>query len=170
MSFPASKSNINKIRKSRVKKVKNFRPQMTSLVDIMTILLVFLVKSFSTDGNTINVPNDVVLPASSARKAPKATVIISVNNKYLVAGGENIASVKNIIKNDKLLIAPLFKWLSDKKEITEKVAKYSTKTTFKGDITIQGDRKIPFKLLQKIMFTCGRVGFNNFSLAVIQEE
>jgi biopolymer transport protein ExbD len=41
---------------------------------------------------------------------------------------------------------------------------------FKGNVTIQGDREIPFGVLKKIMFTCGRVGFNNMLLAVNQEE
>jgi len=36
----------------------------------------------------------------------------------------------------------------------------------KGDITIQGDKEIPFRILKKIMYTCGQVGYNNIHLAV----
>jgi biopolymer transport protein ExbD len=50
--------------------------------------------------------------------------------------------------------------------MTEKIVQYSTKTTFKGDVTIQGDKRIRFRLLKKIMYTCGQQGFNNFNLAV----
>lgn len=170
MSFPVGKSNVSKVRKSRGGKVKSFRPQMTSLVDIMTILLVFLVKSFSAEGNVMNVPNDVQLPTSTAKEAPKPAVILSINNNVMVVDGNYIARVGEVMKKKDLLIDPLYKWLMRRKETTERIAEFSTKTEFKGDITIQGDKEISFALVQKIMFTCGRVGFNNFSLAVIQEE
>ena len=170
MSFPVCKSSGKKIRKSRTKTLKGSKLQLTSLVDIMTILLVFLVKSFSTEGNVMNIPNDIKLPVSSARKAPKPAVVISINNRYIVAEGEKITLVKNILENDNLLILPLYKWLEQKRNLTEKIAERSTKTAFKGNVTIQGDKKIQFLLLQKIMFTCGRTGYNNFSLAVIQEK
>jgi hypothetical protein len=39
-----------------------FRPQLTSLIDVMTILLVFLIKSFSVDGNLITPSDDLILP------------------------------------------------------------------------------------------------------------
>ena len=93
MSFPASKSKTMKLKKSRRTEVKSFRPQMTSLIDIMTILLVFLVKSFSTEGNVMNIPSDVALPVSSAKKQPKPAVVISVNHNYLVVEGEYISPI-----------------------------------------------------------------------------
>jgi biopolymer transport protein ExbD len=169
MSFPVGKAQ-QKGRKSRAIKVKSTKPQLTSLCDMMTILLVFLIKTFSTEGNVMNIPNDIKLPVSIAQKAPKPTPILSVNQKYLVVEGVNVGSVKEVLESGDLLIQPLYDWLQERRNTTEEIAKYSTKTEFKGDITIQGDQKIPYKLLQKIMYTCGQTGFNNFSLAVLQNE
>ena len=53
---------------------------------------------------------------------------------------------------------------------SEELGKLDSKMGFRGKITIQGDRDIPFEVLKKIMFTCGQVGFNNMLLAVHQEE
>lgn len=170
MSFPVSKSKQVKMKKNRGAKVKSFKPQITSLMDVMTILLVFLVKSFSAEGNVMNIPKDVELPVSSAKKAPKPMVAISISNNYLVFDDEYIAPVKEVLNSPELMIDPLFAKLEERKEMTEKIAEFSTKTEFMGNVTIQGDKKIPFKILQKIMFTCGQVGYNNFSLAVLQEE
>ena len=36
-------------------------------------------------------------------------------------------------------------------------------------VTIQGDRAIEFQLLEKVMYTCGEAGFEQLSLAVLQE-
>ncbi len=170
MSFPACKSSGMKPRKTRARTPKAFKVQLTSLVDVMTILLVFLIKSFSAEGNVMNVPQDIKLPASTAQKQPKPAIILSINNRILLAEGDPVADMTEMIKTDDLLIEPLYNWLGKRRSMTEKIAQYSTTTEFKGEIAIQGDRKIPFRLLQKIMFTCGRVGYSNFSLAVIQEE
>ncbi len=170
MSFPVSKSNRKRLRKTDAGNVKGFRPQLTSLVDVMTILLIYLLKSFSSEGEIITVSQDLQLPESSARKSPELTVTLMVNNEFLMAEDEHIASVQAILATDDLTIAPLEDWLQRRREMTEKIEKYSNDTKFTGDITIQGDRRIKFRLLKKIMYTCGRQGYNNFSLAVRKRE
>jgi len=167
MSFPASKSSMKFVRKPRSNKaLKGFRPQLTSLVDVMTILLVYLLQSFSAEGNIITVSKELVLPQSSAQKTPALAVTLTINTKHIIAEGTPVASVDQVLASDELVIEPLFNWLSQRRAMTEKIGQYSTTTKFTGDITIVGDRRIRFRLLKKIMYTCGQQGFNNFSLIV----
>jgi biopolymer transport protein ExbD len=167
MSFPASKSNMKRVRKSRSKKeIKSVKPQMTSLIDLMTVIIIFLLQSFSTEGQIISVSNDLSLPKSSAKKTPELNVNIIVTNKYIMAENEKLVSVDEVLANDDLVVPQLSEWLGQRRELTEKIARYSTQTTFKGNVTIQGDKRIHFRLLKKIMYTCGQQGFNNFALAV----
>ena len=169
MSFPASKGNV-KPRKMRKREFRAIKPQITSLIDVLILIIVFLIQSFSMEESAMNIPRDIMLPLSSAKKAPKSMPVIGLNNNALVADGQMLGLVSDMIASDELLFEPLYNWLVNRKEITEGIAKYSTKIEFKGEVAIQGDKKIPFKLLQKIMFTCGQVGYNNFSLAVTQRE
>jgi biopolymer transport protein ExbD len=167
MSFPASKSNQKRLRKSRGKKeIQSVKPQMTSLIDLMTVIIIFLLQSFSTEGQIVTVSKELTLPKSSAKKNPELTVNIIVTNKYVMAENEKLVSVEEVLNNDDLVVPQLHEWLGQRRELTEKIARYSTKTTFKGNVTIQGDKRIHFRLLKKIMYTCGQQGFNNFSLAV----
>jgi biopolymer transport protein ExbD len=167
MSFPASKSNQKQLRKPRSNKnLKAFKPQMTSLIDLMTVIIIFLLQSFSTEGQIITVSNDLSLPKSSARKTPELNVNIVVTNKYIMAENEKLVAVDDVLSNDDLVVPQLYAWLGQRREMTEKIAQYSTKTTFKGNVTIAGDKRIHFRLLKKIMYTCGQQGFNNFALAV----
>jgi biopolymer transport protein ExbD len=173
MSFRVSKSNQKNIRKTRSKKnMKGFRPQLTSLVDVMTILLIYLLKSFSSEGEIITVSKDLMLPESTSEKAPKLTLVIMVNNDYILLGDDTrpVALVDEVLASDELIIPGLEQRLRLRREATEKIEQYSTKTKFTGDVTIQGDRRIRFRLLKKIMYTCGQQGFNNFSLAVLRQE
>lgn len=170
MSFPVSK--CKQLRKPRSQKnLKGFRPQLTSLVDVMTILLIYLLKSFSAEGEIITLSKDLMLPESSASKNPEPTVVLTVNNDYILAENINhIANVDDVIASDDLVIPELAEWLRQRRITTEKIEQYSTSTKFKGDITIQGDKRIRFSLLKKIMYTCGQEGYNNFSLAVQKQE
>jgi biopolymer transport protein ExbD len=166
MSFPASKSNLKRVRKVRIKQVKSVKPQMTSLIDLMTVIIIFLLQSFSTEGQIVTVSSDLSLPRSSAKKPPELTVNIVVTNRYVMAETERLVDVDEVLGNDDLVVPQLYEWLGRRRELTEKIAQYSTTTTFKGNVTIQGDRRIHFRLLKKIMYTCGQQGFNNFALAV----
>jgi biopolymer transport protein ExbD len=69
MSFPVSKSKLKQLQKPRSKKnLKAIKPQLTSLIDVMTILLIYLLKSFSSEGEIVTVSKDLMLPESSAKK------------------------------------------------------------------------------------------------------
>jgi len=148
------------------KNLRSFKPQMTSLIDLMTVIIIFLLQSFSTEGQIITVSNDLKLPASSARKPPELTVNVIVTGTYIMAETDKLASVPEVLRSDDLVIPQLADWLRQRREMTEKISQYSTKTTFTGTVTIQADKRIHFRLLKKIMYTCGREGFNNFAFAV----
>jgi len=171
MSFPVSKSNLQRLRKSRGKKnMQGCKPQLTSLVDVMTILLIYLLTSFSSEGEIITVTKELMLPESSANQKPKLTVVITVNNNYILAENVHVANVDDVLASDDLVIPGLLRWLEGRRLTTETIEKYSDKVKFKGEITIQGDKRIRFRLLKKIMYTCGQQGYNNFSLAVLKKE
>jgi biopolymer transport protein ExbD len=171
MSFPASKSNIKQVRKSRGSRtVKAFKPQLTSLIDVMTILLIYLLQSFSSEGDIVTVHKSLILPESSAKKNPELRTTLTVNNSYILAEDVKVATVEEVLTSDELIIPGLNDWLEMRREKTEKIEQYSTKTKFKGEITIHGDKRIRFRLLKKIMYTCGQQGYNNFSLAVRKRE
>jgi len=172
MSFPVSKSNQKQLRKARTdKSLKAFKPQLTSLIDVMTILLIYLLKSFSSEGEIVTLSKDLMLPESSAKKKPELTVVLTINNKYILAENEKyLTSVDKVLSTDDLIIPELNNWLESRRETTKEIEKHSTDTKFTGDITIQADKHIRFRLLKKIMYTCGRQGYNNFSLAVLKRE
>ncbi|MBN1758454.1 MAG: biopolymer transporter ExbD [Chitinispirillaceae bacterium] len=171
MSFPASKSPQKQVRKTRGnRKIKTFKPQLTSLVDVMTILLIYLLQSFSSEGDIVTVHKDLILPESTAKKSPELRVTITVNNTFILAEDIRVASVDEVLTSEELVIPGLYDWLQQRREATEKIERYSTKTKFKGEVTIHGDKRIRFRLLKKIMYTCGQQGYNNFSLAVRRRE
>jgi biopolymer transport protein ExbD len=152
------------------KSTGSFTLRLTSMIDMFTILLVFLLHSFSAEGEIMSVSQDLRLPESTAKKPPKATPILVVTNEWLILDGKPVEKFANVVQQKDVTIGKLGRQLLEIKAFSEDLGQLDSNMGFKGSITIQGDREIPFEVLKKIMFTCGQVGFNNMLLAVHQEE
>ncbi|HEX3019763.1 MAG TPA: biopolymer transporter ExbD [Chitinispirillaceae bacterium] len=140
-----------------------FRPQLTSLVDVMTILLVFLIKSFSVEGNLITPSQDLVLPVSSSEKLPQLRTSIEITKNAVISEGHTIVTMEELSRNDSMVIKPLFDWM----KVVHSRNK-NPKTV--SSLLIQCDREIEFSVVKKVMFSCSKAGFIDFSVLVVQEE
>ena len=152
------------------KSERSFTLRLTSMIDMFTILLVFLLQSFSAEGEIMSVSKDLRLPESTAQKPPTATPILVVTNEWVILDGKPVEKISTVMQQKKVTIGKLRSRLAEVRDFSEELGKLDSKMGFRGKITIQGDRDIPFEVLKKIMFTCGQVGFNNMLLAVHQEE
>ena len=148
----------------------DFRLRLTSMIDMFTILLVFLLKSYSAEGQIVTLSKDLRLPDSTAEKPPISTPIIIVTQEWLLLDDEQLVQIAEVARSKALEILPLKKRLQEKRALAERLGRMDAALGFKGNITIQGDREIPFRILKKIMYTCGRVGYNNILLAVNKQE
>ena len=135
---------------------------MVSLMDIFTILVFFLLVT-SSDSNTLPSTKSLDLPVSTTDKVPKKTLVIMVNNDDIKINGKTIVPVKAAVNNGKTIVPELALSLI-------KFAKKEDKKKKRYNITIMGDKKIPYKLLKKIMLTCAGTKYANISLAVVQKK
>lgn len=140
---------------------------MVSLMDIFTILVFFLLVSSSTVQDLPNT-KEIKLPDSIAEKLPKETVVIMVSSKDIVVQGKKVADVAAVKS------ANLPEIYNLKKELERISKRQIVATTPDGkplprEVTIMGDKEIPYELLKKIMFTCTRANYTNISLAVMRK-
>ncbi len=139
------------------------------LIDIFTNILLFLLVSYSAEGNILTVDPKFKLPVSTSTQAPKMSLMIQVTEGDLMMDGVRIADVKKILNGNELVIDPLYDALNKNTQKVEFILKKNPSFKFTGEIMIQGDKRIPFALLQKIMYTCGQAGYSNISLAVFSK-
>ena len=140
------------------------------MIDMFTILLVFLLKSFSTEGQIMTVAKDLRLPESTATKPPEVASIIVVTPQWILLDGNRIVQTPQVAESKGVIVKPLHAELTRLRKLTESIASLSQGMEFTGNIVIQGDRSIPFEVLKKIMYTCGSVGYNNMLLAVTRTD
>lgn len=146
------------------------KPQMTSLVDVLTVLVFFLLKNFSTEGEIMTPSKGLELPVSSARARPENALTIAISQRHIMVEGAPVALVSEETAREGLEIPALSRFLEDKRKQTEEIAQYDGSVEFSGKLTIQGDRQIPYWLLQKVLATCGESGYSSFSLAVMKKD
>ena len=169
LNLGGSKFTMASRRRGRGGKPESLR--LTSMIDMFTILLVFLLKSYSADGQIMTVSNDLLLPESSAQKRPKSTPIVTVTNNYLLLDDERVATTESVLRGPaNKPINALMASLQEKRQISEALAKQNSRMKFKGEVSIQGDRKIPFRILKRIMMSCGKAGYGDIYLAVTKTE
>jgi len=146
------------------------KPQMTSLVDVLTVLVFFLLKNFSSEGEIVTPAKHLELPQSSAKARMEMTLTVAISQKHIIAEGVPVALVSEETARPEPGIPGLARFLEDKRKQTEQISQYDANVSFKGKLTIQGDRQIPFALLQKVLATCGENGYSSFSLAVMRKD
>lgn len=147
------------------KKVLNL--PLTSLMDVFTILVFFLL-FHSGSSEILETPKQIKLPDSVVESKPRVTVVIMVSPEIVLVQGEAV------IKTDQLLDTSV----GAIPEITERLAQLerniigiNSKTAVDSkEVTILADKMIPFRALKKIMSTCTNSGYGRISLAVIQKD
>ena len=169
-NFDRDDDKIFYVRPKKRRSYSTITLRLTSMIDMFTILLFFLLQSFSAEGELMTVASDLKLPESTAKTPPRAAPILSITSEWIILDGAPIEKIAAVRALDRLNIDKLYLQLQQIRQFSENLGQLDAKMGFKGAIIIQGDREIPFDILKKIMFTCGQVGYNNMMLAVIQQE
>ncbi|MBP6514948.1 MAG: biopolymer transporter ExbD [Steroidobacteraceae bacterium] len=140
---------------------------LVSMMDIFTILVFFLLVN-SADVQTLEPPETVSLPESIAQDKPRETVVVTVTNEQVLVQGEPVARVADIDAQPGNLIAPLAAALRGQSDRLLQRAAASDLSA--REITILGDRGVPYRVLKKVMATCTEADYGKLSLAVLQKE
>lgn len=154
----------------------SFKIQITSMVDMFVILLVFLLKSYSTSPVNITPKEGLRIPESSATTDPVDVVklIVSTDGVYVedkkvmdLEGGRVPASVADA--KDPSFLRALYEALDARAKLAKGISEVNDTFEFDGKVLLQADRTLPYELLQKVMYTSMMAGYAEVKLAVAQK-
>lgn len=146
---------------------------LNSMMDMMTIILVFLLKSYGEEPIVI-LPNTDV-PLSVAEVLPKDMTVLTINKEGIFLVRQRVLDIEdgkvpgNFKKGGEsgLIIEPLENELRKEVEKLKGIANASGKA-FEGDMTIIADQSTNYRLLVEVMQTAIGTEFKRFRFAVIQ--
>ena len=155
---------IKRMSRNRVKMVTKMN--LTSLMDVFTILVFFLLVN-SGSVELVEAPKNVQLPESRVETKPRETVVIFVSPDDVLVQGQIVARVDDILEGQAGIFDSLTSRLA---ELKANVIGPSTLSVAGSlEVTILADKSVPFVVIRRIMTTCTDEGYENVSLAVIEK-
>ena len=155
----------------RIKRMSRNRvtiPKMnlTSLMDVFTILVFFLLVNSATT-EVLETPKQIKLPASVVEEKPRETVVIFISQIEVTVQGESVIQTAEILASETPNIGAIGARLA---ELSETVIGLNTETIAQSqEVTVLADRDVPFAVIKRVMSTCTSEGYSKISLAVLQK-
>jgi biopolymer transport protein ExbD len=142
--------------------------QLTSLMDVFTTLVFFLVLNSASAVEMLQQPKEITLPESVVEQKPRETVVVMVGKDEVLVQGVPVARVADIQATEDIPIEPISTRLA---ELRESVIGLSTQAVAESqEVTVLADKSVPFSVLKKVMATCTAQGYTRVSLAVVQKS
>jgi biopolymer transport protein ExbD len=147
---------------------------ITAMMDMMTILLVFLLKSFASSSAALTASEDVRPPVSSTRATPKDTVAVTVTPRNILVGEKKVLNLRNgqfaPEDIDGRLVLPLDAQLKKEVEKLKYIAERNPTAPFNRELSVIADKSIPYDLLLTVLYTAGQNELENYRFVVLQKE
>jgi biopolymer transport protein ExbD len=144
---------------------------LISMMDILTVLVLFLLKSYVAGGEVMVPPPGIRLPASTAEQLPQSSLVVAIDGDEILVGSERVVSVADAVSGGGLEIEPLAAHLRSVRQRQDELAQLRGEgAAVARAATIQGDRNIEFRVLERVMFTLNRSGYEDIALAVVRES
>lgn len=156
---------------------------ITAMLDIMTIILVFLLKSLGETSGAVPQSDDLKLPTSVLNtEASQEGVVVTVSKSQILVGDNRVlklpsresmvqtgvgAQNKRNGPND-LYITPLGNALAKARKTDKLIRQKKGKDPSSSEAIIIADQTTPYRLLMEVMFTLGQNEFGKYHLMVLQ--
>jgi uncharacterized membrane protein len=141
------------------------------------ILLVFLLKSFSTSAVIVNPSSELRLSQSSVATDPVDVIKLVVSKKAVFVEGVKVADINEnqfektqLDGSDKEFIRPLYEELDKKAQKSKDLSQINETVEFDGKVLMQIDRDLPYSVLKKVMYTSMLAGYYDVKFAVVSKD
>lgn len=125
---------------------------LTALVDAFSILVIFLLMSFSSTGDLLLIGKETELPKAALTDQLEHNPVVKVEDGQVYL--ENQA-----VSGDGLIQALL--------DLRKKFADLRPGEEFPGIVTVQADRRVKYEFLNQIVLACAHAGFSDIRFAVL---
>lgn len=178
----AHKASVLHVKREIARKTRSRRTEHTAeelnivaMMDMMTIILVFLLKSLSSSPANVPQSDDLRLPHSTVATSPSQALQVIISRISITVNGRFVTALRNGQVDPAqirgggtgLMINPLAEAMRDQVQIARQVAERAGQP-FRGEIAIIADQGIPSRTIFQTLYTCGQSGFAGFQLLVLK--
>jgi biopolymer transport protein ExbD len=148
------------------------------MMDMMTILLVFLIMSFASGGADVVQSEDLQLPTSTSQVEATEALGIVVSESEITVEGKRVLALRNGKVDPSLkqggsngwLISPLFNTLKQHRDRLKLIAGKNPQRDFRGEVRLVADKHTPFRTLGEVIYSLGQAEFGAVRFIVLRGE
>jgi biopolymer transport protein ExbD len=181
---PGEKFRLHRLLRSRGKKREVVAMlSLTAMVDMFTVLVIFLLQNYNVTGAVLYIPKEVVLPKAESTKDLKPAFVVTISDKEVLLDRDAVASYAEVQAQQDWMIQPLFDKLKagliiakEEYDRSLQVKLQSAVDSARGEgqkveetwnkITIQADKDLDFLTVKKVMYTIVEAGAGEVNFAV----
>jgi biopolymer transport protein ExbD len=152
---------------------------IVAMMDMMTIILVFLLKSYQASAINVNMNEQLTIPQSTTQLHPQENITVTVSTKEVavnerkvvdVQGGVIPASAKEGGRADAFYVGAIYDALKKEVEKQKTIARYNKDAPFTGRVNVVADKKIPYRTLMEVLYTAGQAELGEYKFMVLKAE
>jgi len=136
------------------------------MIDILTVMVSFLLV-YSTNVEVVQNSKGIEIPQSISENQPRTTVVVMLTKDDLFVQGERIASVAEVRASPGDIIEALRDALKRPTLVGQEI---TAQDLAQREITVMGDKSLPYDVIKKVMRTCTDADYGRISLAVLQKD
>ena len=142
------------------------------MVDMMTMLVIFLLQQFSATGEILYMQKDIKLPDARHGQQIEVAPVVAISSAQVVVSGQKVADVADLDKEPGAVIPPLVEKLRDEKKRWDFIHQNDSdrEKNWKGEVNVQADVKVPFRVVRRVMASAAEAGYGNVNFATLEEE
>jgi biopolymer transport protein ExbD len=148
----------------------NAELNVVPMVDIMTMLVIFLLQQFSSTGEVLYLQKDIKLPDARHGQPIEVAPVIAISGEHLVLSGRKVADLAELEKDPFLPIPALEERLRDERKRWEFVHQRdpSRDRAWRGEVNVQADVRVPFRVVKRVMYSAAQAGYPNVNFATLE--
>jgi biopolymer transport protein ExbD len=152
---------------------------LTAMMDMMTIILVFLLKSYSASTLNVNMGHDLTIPLSSTQLHPQENISVTVSLREVTVNDKLVLKVQDGLipaadkeggKADAFYVGAMYDAFKKEVDKQKYIAQYNKNAPFTGRVNVIADRKIPYRTLMEILYTAGQAELGEYKFMVMKNE
>jgi biopolymer transport protein ExbD len=150
---------------------------IVAMMDMMTILLVFLLKSYQTSTVNVNMGQDFVIPQSSTMLQPEENITVQVSMRELMVNDRKVLDLDNGViqakdkdggKAEAFMVGPVYDALKREVDRQKEIAKYNKSVAVAGRINVVADKRITYRTLMDVLYTAGQAELGEYKFMVLK--
>jgi biopolymer transport protein ExbD len=176
----APMGQVKQLIRRKLRRIPPFEEQSLNIypmMDVMTIILVFMIMQVSQETADIVQSEELMLPVTTSTQVVGDALPIQISRTEIAVDGRSAVQLRNgfVDPSQKqggangFLITPLLNVMQQHRDRLKLIAQRNPQRPFTGEVKIIADKRTPFRTLSEVIYTIGQAEFSHLHFVATQE-